>query len=323
MTKIKLTVVIPVYNEKANIPILYKKLKDTLQKLNRKYEIIFVDDGSTDKSYEELKKLHNGNNKFIKIIKFRKNFGQSAAIYAGFLNSKGDLIVVMDSDLQNDPSDIPKLLNKLYEGYDVVSGWRYKRKDPMSKILTSKISNWMHRKLTGLKIHDSGCTLKVYKKEVVKDLNLYGEMHRYIPALVVSKGFKIAEVKVNHNYRKHGKSKYGGGRIVKGFLDLIYIHFLMKYAFRPLHFFGFLGLIPIVIGFMIGLYKTIQLFILTIIQKQVLFVGPLLLFAVFLILIGILFIIFGFLAEMNVRMFYSETDKKNYEIETILYSGSK
>lgn len=311
-----LSLIVPVYNEEENIFPLYKNIKHALSKLGKKYEIIFVDDGSTDKSLERIKGLQK-KDKNIRIIVLRKNFGQSAAISAGFSNARGGILVVMDADLQNDPNDIPKLLNKINEGFDVVSGWRYKREDPLSKKIPSRISNWMHRKLTGLYIHDSGCSLKAYKKESVKDLELYGEMHRYIPALIAAKGFKIGEVKVEHNLRKHGESKYGGGRILKGFLDLLYIHFLTKYSSRPLHFFGYLGLVPIIIGSIIGFFKTIQQAIQFFSGKEVV-ASPLVLFSIFLVIVGILFIIFGFLAELIIRMHYQNAENKNYSIKEII-----
>ena len=316
MAKIELSIVVPLYNECENITVLHKEISDVMRKLNKKYEIIFIDDGSTDKSFEELEKIHRVD-KSVKVIKFRRNFGQSAAINAGFSNSKGDVIVVMDADLQNDPKDILKLVSKLNEGYDVVSGWRFKRNDSLSKRLFSKISNWLHKKLTKLEVHDSGCTLKAYTRESIKDLNLFGEMHRFIPALIAAKGFKITEVKVNHRERKYGKTKYGTTRLVHGFLDLIYIKFWTKYSTRPLHFFGYLGIMPIILGIVIGIIKVLGL-IRLFLNKEPIIVSPLLLFAVFLVIIGILLILFGFLAEMNVRMYAPQANKQNYQIERVL-----
>ncbi len=311
-----LSIIIPLYNEEDNVYPLYKKLKPVLSKLKKSYEMIFIDDGSTDKGLEKLKILQK-KDKNIKIIVFRKNFGQSAAINAGFSNAKGGILIVMDADLQNDPNDISKLLAKLNEGYDVVSGWRYKRQDNIFKKIPSKISNWMHRKLTGINIHDSGCSLKAYKRESVKDIELYGEMHRYIPSLIAAKGFKVGEVKVEHHYRKHGESKYGGSRLLKGFLDLLYIHFLTKYSSRPLHFFGILGLLQIIAGIVIGLIKMIGLY-----REYIEFgaaqFGPLLLFSGMLIIIGTLFVTFGFLAELIIRIYYSKNQNKNYLIKKML-----
>lgn len=316
MARIDLSIVVPLYNESENIPILYTEIKNAMRKLNKKYEVIFIDDGSTDRSFEELEKIYK-TNKFIKIIKFRKNFGQSAAINSGFFHSKGDVVMVMDADLQNDPKDIPKLLDRLNEGYDVVSGWRFVRNDPVSKKLFSKISNWLHKKLTGLEIHDSGCSLKAYTKESIRDINLFGEMHRFIPALLDSKGFKISEVKVNHRERRYGKTKYGMPRLIRGFLDLIYIKFSTKYSTRPLHFFGYLGIIPIILGLLIGTIKVIADIIL-LLNNEPITVSPLLLFSVFLVIVGILFIMFGFLAEISVRMSNHQVTKQEQYIEKIL-----
>lgn len=315
-SQLDLSIIIPVYNEEESLYPLYKKIKAMLSKSIKSYEIMFIDDGSSDKSLENLKSLQK-KDKCIRIIVFRKNFGQSAAISAGFSNAKGNMLIVMDADLQNEPNDIPKLLKKMSEGYDVVSGWRYDREDPLSKKIPSRISNWMHKKLTGLDINDSGCSLKAYKREAVEDLELYGEMHRYIPALIAAKGFKIGEIKVEHHYRKYGKSKYGSSRILKGFLDLLYIHFLIKYSSRPLHFFGYIGLLPIALGAVIGIYKAINQAIEFFSGKDIV-ASPLLLFSVFLIIVGILFIIFGFLAELMIRMHSQNTKNKNYSIkETI------
>lgn len=314
MKKLDLSVVIPLYNEEENISPLYSRLKTSLSKLKKTYEIIFVDDGSSDRSLERLRATKK-NDSHVRIISFRGNFGQSAAISAGFSNARGNILIVMDADLQNDPDDIQKLLGKLDEGYDVVSGWRYKRQDSPSKIIPSRISNWMHRKLTGIDIHDSGCSLKAYKKESVEGLELYGEMHRYIPALIAAKGFKIGEVRVEHHHRKYGESKYGNSRLIKGFLDLLYIHFLTKYSSRPLHFFGYLGLFPIVLGILIGVYKAVDQALEFLSGQQVL-ASPLLLLSVFLVIVGILFIIFGFLAELMIRAHFQKN--KNYSIREML-----
>ncbi len=313
---LELSIVIPLYNEEENIFPLHQSLKKPLQSIGKSYEIIFVDDGSSDSSFEKLKKVHSADS-HTKIIRFRRNFGQSAAISAGFSNSKGKVIVVMDADMQNDPADIPILLDKLAEGYDVVSGWRYDRKDPVFKKSFSKVSNYMHRKLTGLDIHDSGCSLKAYAKESIRDIKLYGEMHRFIPALIASKGFKVGEVKVKHNPRKYGKTKYGFKRLIHGFLDLIYIHFWIKYSDMPLHFFGYMGLASLILGLIIGVVKATQQAILFFSGHEIA-ASPLLLFSVFLIIVGILFIMFGFLAEMKVRLHYDEGNAKNYEIKEIL-----
>ena len=248
--KINISVIIPVYNEEKNVSILHNSLKKVLDKLKRTYEIIFIDDGSDDNTLKELVKL-----KKIKIIKFRKNFGQTAAMSAGFRAAKGKIIISMDGDLQNDPKDIPRLIKKINEGYDVVSGWRFKRKDSISKKFFSKIANFFRRKLINDNIHDSGCSLKIYKKECIESIDLYGEMHRYIPALLGWKGFKIGEVKVEPHARKYGKTKYGLARVFKGLLDLINVWFWRKYSFRPLHIFGGLGVILTIFGVIMGSYS--------------------------------------------------------------------
>ena len=236
---------------------------------------------------------------------------------AGFFYSKGNVVVVMDADLQNDPKDIQRLLDKLEEGYDVVSGWRFVRNDPFSKKIFSKISNWLHKGLTGVEIHDSGCSLKAYRRYSINDIKLFGEMHRFIPALLDAKGFKIGELKVNHRGRKYGKTKYGISRLIHGFLDLAYIKFSTKYSTRPLHFFGYMGIVPITIGMLIGVVKVIVL-IKLFLNKEPIIVSPLLLFSVFLVLLGILFIMFGFLAEMNVRTNNHQSNKQDQYVEKIL-----
>ena len=302
-----ISIIVPVYNEEKNVSILYENLMDVIE---REYEIIFVDDGSTDNTFNELQKLHEKNKK-VKIIKFRKNFGQSAALKAGFDYSKGDIIITMDADLQNDPHDIPKLLEKIKD-YDCISGWRHDRKDSVFKKIPSKISNWLHRKLTGVDIHDSGCTLKAYKKEAIKNLELYGETHRYIPAMLSWQGYKIGEVKVTHHKRKYGKTKYNYTRLPKGFLDLLFISFWKKYQSRPLHLMGGFGIVSFMAGFIISLYLTIQrLFFGVGLSNR-----PLLLLGVLLMIIGVQFIVFGFLAEISIRTYF--TNKKTYTIEKVI-----
>lgn len=302
-----ISIIVPVYNEEKNVSILYENLMDVIE---RDYEIIFVDDGSTDNTFNELQKLHEKNKK-VKIIKFRKNFGQSAALKAGFDYSKGDIIITMDADLQNDPHDIPKLLEKIKD-YDCISGWRHDRKDSVFKKIPSKISNWLHRKLTGVDIHDSGCTLKAYKKEAIKNLELYGETHRYIPAMLSWQGYKIGEVKVTHHKRKYGKTKYNYTRLPKGFLDLLFISFWKKYQSRPLHLMGGFGIVSFMAGFIISLYLTIQrLFFGVGLSNR-----PLLLLGVLLMIISIQFIVFGFLAEISIRTYF--TNKKTYTIEKVI-----
>ena len=305
------SIIIPVYNEEKNIIELYSRLKPVLRQLKKKYEIIFVDDGSTDNTYKELEKLHN-KDKTVKIIKFRKNFGQTAALDAGFKHALGKYIITIDGDLQNDPNDIPKLIKKLKEGYDVVSGWRVKRKDALSKKLFSVFSRQLRKLIINDKIHDSGCSLKIYKKDCFKDLDLHGEMHRYITEILALRGFKIGEVKVNHLPRKKGKTKYNLVRLPKGFLDLMVVAFWQRYSSRPIHLFGGLGIIMSFFGVLTGLY----LLYLKFFYKAAIANRPLLLLAILLVVLGIQFIIFGLIADILIRMYYLG-DKKNYHIEKI------
>ena len=303
------SIVIPVYNEVQNVSELYSRLKSVLSKLKKSYEIIFIDDGSTDNTYKVLEKI---NDKTVKIIKFRKNFGQTAAWDAGFKHAQGNFIITMDGDLQNDPHDIPKLIKKLRESYDVVSGRRVKRKDNFSKKLFSLFSRQLRKFIINDNVHDSGCSLKIYKKECFKDLDLHGEMHRYITEILALRGFKIGEVKVNHLPRKKGKTKYNLIRLPKGFLDLIVIAFWQKYSARPIHLFGGMGILMSLLGVVTGLYLVYLKFAegISIANR------PLLLLAVLLVVLGIQFIIFGLIADILVKMYYSGS-KKNYYIEKI------
>ncbi len=303
-----ISIVIPVYNEESNIVPLYEKLKQVMGQFDE-YEIIFVDDGSNDNTFEEIKKLHKKNKK-IKCISMKRNFGQTPALMAGFEHSKGDIVITMDGDLQNDPDDIPKLVQKLNE-FDVVSGWRYERKDKIGKKMASRISNWFAQRFTSLKIHDFGCTLKAYKKECIKDLEMYGEMHRYIPAVAAWKGYKVGEVKVKHYARERGESKYGFSRLFRGFFDLINFKFWAGYSTRPLHLFGGIGLLLFIAGFFVDLY----LVILKIVYGESLSDRPLLLLGVLLMVVGFQIFMTGFLAEIMIRNYYAVSHKKSYVIE--------
>ena len=304
------SIVIPVYNEEENIILLYERLVPILDKLSHDSEVIFIDDGSTDDTVDQIKEIINKDKRFRCLI-LRKNFGQTPAIRAGFDHAKGDIIITMDGDLQNDPIDIPRLLEKLDEGYDVVSGWRYNRKDSgISKKLPSKISNRLACRLTGLKLHDYGCTLKVYRKSTLKDVQLYGEMHRYIPALLHWQGFKVAEIKVTHHPRAKGRTKYGTKRLFKGLFDLINFKFWSGYSTRPLHFFGGLGLLSFLIGFIISLYLVFLKYLYNVSLTE----RPLLLLGALFIILGVQLIMFGFLGEMIIRVYYDKSDRKTYVI---------
>ncbi len=248
----KISVIIPVYNEVESINELYKQLLKALQEFSR-YEIIFIDDGSSDGSVETIKKLSELDNS-INLIQFHRNYGKSAALAEGFKHAKGNYIVTMDADLQDDPKEISNLINKLEEGFDLVSGWKKDRKDPLSKRLPSKLFNFVTGLFTGVHIHDFNCGLKIYRKAVVKTLELYGGRHRYIPAMVGQKKFKVSEIIVNHRPRIYGETKYGGSRLFHGLFDLISILFLSKYTQSPMYFFGKIGLITFLSGITIEIY---------------------------------------------------------------------
>lgn len=315
----ELSVVIPLYNEKENVEDLHHQLKIALDTLKKEYEIIFVDDGSTDNSEPIYHKLTQKDPR-LKIIRFRRNFGQTAAMKAGFDHAQGEVIVTMDGDLQNDPMDIPKLLEKVKEGYDIVSGWRFRRQDPfINRRLPSLIANRIISMTTQVKLHDYGCSLKAFKKEVAKNIPLYGEMHRFIPALANLMGVSVAEVPVNHRARSRGTSKYGIGRTLKVILDLITVKFLLSYSTKPIQIFGLLGLVSTMAGFFIALYLTIiRLFF-----EQPLYNRPILLLACILMMMGVQLITMGLLAEIQIRTYHESQGKPIYTIKEILTSGGK
>ena len=306
-----LSVVIPAYNEEENVPIFYEKLKKVLDCLGQDYEIIFVDDGSTDGTYQRLKQLAEKDSR-LKVIRFKRNYGQTAAMSAGFEHAKGDVIITLDADLQNDPEDIPILLEKLKEGYHVVSGWRKDRKDPfLSRRLPSMIANWLISKITGVHLHDYGCTLKAYRAEVVKDLELFGDMHRFLPALTKRRGAKITEVVVRHHPRMFGKSKYGIGRTVRVLLDIMLVKFLNEYINKPLYMFGGVGFLLLALG----LFSLFYLIFLKLFFEEPIGRRPLLILSVLFILAGIQLISTGLLAELLIRIYYKTKDTKPYVIQ--------
>ena len=311
MKEPEISIVIPAYNEQRNVSILYKEIVKVMNHLKKSYEIIFIDDNSTDRTLENLLSIKKKDSN-VKIIKFGRNFGQTAAWDAGFKNSSGKLVITMDADLQNNPKDIPKLLKKLEQGYDVISGWRYNRKDKFFKRLFSKFSRLLRRKIIKDKIHDSGCSLKVYKRKCIKDLDLHGEMHRYITELLSLRGYKIGEVKVSHRSRKYEKTKYNIIRLPKGFLDLLVVAFWQKYSARPIHLFGGFGLLTTLLGFLTGLYLLYVKFVNNVGISD----RPLLLLAILLVIVGIQFIIFGLVADILAKLYYSK-DKTYYTIEKI------
>lgn len=302
------SVIVPIYNEEESVLDLHKRICQIMQNISKSYEIIFIDDGSRDKSFEIIKNLSP-----LKIIRFRKNFGQTQALDAGIKESRGEVIITLDGDGQNPPEEIPNLLEKLEEGYDVVSGWRYPRHDPFFKKLFSKGAEHLRSFLIKDNIHDSGCTLKVYKRECFEDLDLYGEMHRFIPAILRWQGFKITEVKVKHEERKFGHSKYNWKRILRGFIDAWSVWFWRKYSSRPLHLFGGLGILIGGLGSLILLYLAIGRLLgyFTLSNR----IWPII--AVFMILAGLQLFISGLLADIAVKTYYSG-QKKSYNIKEII-----
>jgi len=310
--------VIPVYNEEKNVPVLYKELIAASDTLRGTYEIVFVDDGSTDGSFPALKAIQAGDPR-VKIIRLRRNFGQTAALSAGFDHARGGIIITLDADLQNDPADAPLLVAKIGEGYDIVCGWRIKRKDKfVSRRLPSKVANWIISKVTKVKLHDYGCTLKAFRGDIVKQIKLYGEMHRFIPAIASTMGTAIAEVPVNHRPRVHGKSKYNLSKSIRVVLDLLTVKFLLSYSTRPLQIFGLFGLIAGFIGGLMGGILSYQRLIL----KQSIANRPLLLLSVLLIVIGIQFITMGLLGEIMVRTYHESVEKTIYVVREVIDSDS-
>ncbi len=316
--KVDLSIVIPVYNEEENLPILYEKLKKVLDNLGKSYEIILVNDGSTDKSWEIIKKLAEKDPHVIG-VNFRRNYGQTAAMSAGFDVANGEIIITMDADLQNDPEDIPKLLEKIEEGYDIVSGWRKNRKDAfISRTLPSRIANWLISKVTGVYLHDYGCSLKAYKSEIAKNLDYYGEMHRFLPALAKPLGAKVIEIPVKHHPRLYGKSKYGISRTFKVILDLFLVKFLLDYRTKPLRIFGGTGLI----FFLVGAFTLLYLTCLKFCAGQDIGDRPLLIFGTLFFLTGIQLISTGIIAELITRTYYESQNKRPYIIKEIIEKES-
>ena len=308
----KISVVIPLLNESPNLRPLYDEITQAFEPLSHDYEIIFVDDGSTDDSLDVLKTLHDEDSHVV-VVEFRRNFGQTAGLVAGFDYASGDIVITMDADRQNDPADIPKLLEKIDEGYDLVCGWRFDRQDTfVSRRLPSIIANKLISKTTDVRLHDYGCTLKAMRAEVAKNITLYGELHRFIPAIASWMGVKIAEVKVNHRPRTMGTSKYGISRTFRVILDLITVKFLLDYAGRPIHFFGLPGLAFGAIGFLIALVMTIQKMFGVSMSDR-----PLLLLAIFLMMAGLQLIVFGLLAELQIRTYHESQKKPIYVVKQI------
>ena len=309
-----LSVVIPLYNEEPNVAELHRELTAALGAWGRSYELLFIDDGSTDGTFRLLKQLQAGD-PHVRVVALRRNFGQTAAFAAGFAHARGRLIATSDGDLQNDPRDLPTMVDMLEEGHDIVCGWRRARRDPwLTRRLPSNIANWLISRTTGVQLHDYGCSLKVFRGEVVRSLRLYGEMHRFIPAIASEQGVRIAEVVVNHRPRRFGASKYGLSRTIRVVLDLFTVKFLLSYSTQPIQIFGPPGLLMGAAGLGITAYLGyVRLF-----TGQAIGDRPLLLLGILLIFAGMQFLTLGLLAELQARTYHESQDKPIYAVREIV-----
>ena len=309
-----ISIVIPVFNEEESLPVLYGRLLGVLDSMDKTYELIFVDDGSQDGSGAFLESICDASAN-VKVIRLRRNFGQTAALTAGFDEAVGKVIITMDADLQNDAADIPRLLDKLDEGYDIVSGWRKNRNDPwFTKSLPSKLSNRLASWLTGVSLHDYGCTLKAYRREVIAEIHLYGELHRYIPAVAASVGVRVAEIEVAHHARAFGKSKYGPARLIRGLLDLMTLKLLMSYTNRPMQMFGGLGLLTMFAGGAAAV-ATVGM---KLVMGMNMTGNPLLYLTILLFLASLQFISLGFLGELTTRTYHESQSKPIYVVREVV-----
>lgn len=304
-----LSVIVPVYNEEGNVQELHQKILSACQNLGKSFEIIFIDDGSGDKTAEICKNLSP-----LKFIRFRKNFGQTAAFDAGIKEAKGDIVVTMDGDLQNDPADIKLLLEEIQKGHDVVSGWRWQRKDNFMKRFFSRGANLLRKIFMEDKIHDSGCSLKAYRRECFKDVDLFGEMHRFIPAILELQGYKVGEVKVSHHPRIHGQTKYNWKRAMKGFIDMTSVWFWRKYSNRPLHLFGGTGIVFFLIGTVLLIWMAVE----KIVFKEAIGERIWPTIGIFFILAGIQLFVSGLLADILIKNYYKNRHSMNYSIKEII-----
>ena len=312
---LKYSIVVPFFNEQENIPPLYMKLTEVMDAIGESYELVFVDDGSRDNSFKVLSDIYEHDHR-VNLVRLRRNFGQTAGLKAGFDFARGEIIISMDGDLQHDPEEIPRFLEKIEEGFDLVSGWRYARRDHwLMRQIPSRVANWMMAKLSGIDLHDFGTTFKAYRREIIQEIQLYGELHRFIPALAGSTGARITEVPITDLARKNGKSNYGIGRTIRVFLDLIIVKFLLDYSTRPLQFFGLLGMGGVGLGVSIAGYLAWEKFghNVTIMTQH----GPLLLVAVALFVSGVQFVSMGLLGEIIARTYYESQNKPIYALREV------
>jgi glycosyltransferase involved in cell wall biosynthesis len=312
---IRYSIVVPFYNEQENVPPLYMKLTEVMDGVGDTYELVFVDDGSKDDTFKVLSEIYEHDRR-VNLVRLRRNFGQTAGLKAGFDFARGEVIISMDGDLQHDPEEIPRFLEKIEEGYDLVSGWRHHRRDHwLMRQVPSRIANWLMAKLSGIDLHDFGTTFKAYRREIIQEIQLYGELHRFIPALASSTGARIAEVPIENLERKSGKSNYGIGRTIRVFLDLIIVKFLLDYSTRPLQFFGLLGIGGTGLGSLLGCFLLYEKFY----QNRPIMTehGPLMLLAVALFISGAQFISMGLLGEIIARTYYESQNKPIYALREV------
>ena len=310
-----ISVVVPLLNEERSLETLYAEIVAALEQEGHDFEVVFVDDGSTDESLSTLGRLHEEQSNVV-VVHLRRNFGKAAALQAGFLEARGDIVVTIDADLQDDPGEIPKLLAKLEEGFDLVSGWKTRRNDPFPRRLFSRIFNWVTGVISGVHLHDVNCGLKAYRAEVLKGMRIYGELHRFIPVLAAYRGYRVAEIPVNHRARKHGRSRYGPERYLRGFFDLLSVTFMGSYRHRPLHLFGGVGLLMGAIGFIILTYLSVLWF-----WGQGIGGRPLFTLGVLLMVVGIQFISLGLLSELITSQHeerISERERTEQMVEDVL-----
>ncbi len=307
---VKISIVVPLFNEEESLVELHERLSKAVCSLEKPIEFLYIDDGSTDNSMQVLSELHNKDPQ-VRVVQFRRNYGKSAALALGFKEARGEFIVTLDADLQDEPYEIPNLVKTLEEGFDLVSGWKKIRKDPFIKKSTSKLFNFVTRKMTGLGIHDMNCGLKAYRREVTETVNVYGQLHRFLPVLAQWQGFKVGEVVVKHNPRKYGRTKFGASRFIAGFFDLVTVLFITRYTKRPLHLFGLIGLVSFAVGVGISAYLAVERLLL----GKYLSDRPLLFLGILAIIVGVQFVSIGLLGEMITE---SRKDNTDYSIKKTL-----